>query len=392
MMAGVLPLCIRLSGGRSSAMMLHGLLARGEFLPERGDKVIFSNTGLEANETLDFVQECGDRFGVSIHWLEYRLKNRAEVWEAEAGLQALEGEVGSERYRALWRCRSGKVVSEGFRYGDESDPLAPAAAVLQLQNEAMGKGGMAEVDYASASRAGEPMRDLLLSGNCGIGMMVTKRICTNVLKIDPTTKFMRECGMEESVRVVGFRFDEPRRVATAKDRGDDFRAPLYEWGVGREEVAAFWKKMPFDLRLPSLNGRSQHGNCMLCPLKSKKKIAALMAECPTRAGRWIKFEELMARRRNRFGCRMWLTRLDGAGNVAKDTGWTLRKGGDKKVDSDWRHDGRIYRPTFLQGISYEAIKIAADSGEFRKWKGDDLSARSFWSDIEHAAPPCECGD
>lgn len=62
---------IAFSGGRTSAFMLHQILGANGGLPDRCI-VSFQNTGREMPQTLDFVQECGDRWGVHIVWLEYR--------------------------------------------------------------------------------------------------------------------------------------------------------------------------------------------------------------------------------------------------------------------------------------------------------------------------------
>jgi hypothetical protein len=65
------PAVISFSGGRTSGYMLkHILDAHGGALP--GDVcVVFANTGKERPETLDFVAECGARWGVHITWVEY---------------------------------------------------------------------------------------------------------------------------------------------------------------------------------------------------------------------------------------------------------------------------------------------------------------------------------
>lgn len=63
--------CIAFSGGRTSAYMLHQIMQANGGLPDRVI-VSFQNTGREMPETLDFVQECGERWGVHIVWLEYR--------------------------------------------------------------------------------------------------------------------------------------------------------------------------------------------------------------------------------------------------------------------------------------------------------------------------------
>lgn len=62
---------IAFSGGRTSAYMLHQILEANGDLPDRC-RVVFSNTGREFDQTLDFVAECGSRWGVRIDWLEYR--------------------------------------------------------------------------------------------------------------------------------------------------------------------------------------------------------------------------------------------------------------------------------------------------------------------------------
>ena len=61
---------ISFSGGRTSAYMLHQILEANDGLPDRA-VVTFANTGREMPETLDFVHECQQRWGVPIVWLEY---------------------------------------------------------------------------------------------------------------------------------------------------------------------------------------------------------------------------------------------------------------------------------------------------------------------------------
>lgn len=62
---------IAFSGGRTSAFMLHEILEANGGLPDRA-AVVFCNTGREMPETLDFVQECAERWNVPVTWLEYR--------------------------------------------------------------------------------------------------------------------------------------------------------------------------------------------------------------------------------------------------------------------------------------------------------------------------------
>jgi 3'-phosphoadenosine 5'-phosphosulfate sulfotransferase (PAPS reductase)/FAD synthetase len=66
------PALISFSGGRTSAYMLWRILqAHGGQLPA-DIHVCFANTGKERDETLRFVHECGSRWGIHVHWLEWR--------------------------------------------------------------------------------------------------------------------------------------------------------------------------------------------------------------------------------------------------------------------------------------------------------------------------------
>jgi 3'-phosphoadenosine 5'-phosphosulfate sulfotransferase (PAPS reductase)/FAD synthetase len=61
---------IAFSGGRTSAYMLRRIMDANGGLPDRV-QVTFQNTGREMPQTLDFVQEVGERWGVHVVWLEY---------------------------------------------------------------------------------------------------------------------------------------------------------------------------------------------------------------------------------------------------------------------------------------------------------------------------------
>ena len=67
------PALISFSGGRTSGFMLYHILqAHNGSLPD-DVHVAFANTGKEMPETLDFVRDCGDHWGVNINWLELEL-------------------------------------------------------------------------------------------------------------------------------------------------------------------------------------------------------------------------------------------------------------------------------------------------------------------------------
>ena len=223
------PAQISFSGGRSSAMMLCKIVeAHGGTLPD--DVIVqFANTGKEREQTLQFVQMVTDRLGVKCHWIEF-----APV-------------EGPQKDR--WRT----------------------------------------VDYMTASRNGEPFADMIKMRGYPPNPMA--RICTQHLKIKPMEASMRALGITGYTNVAGIRADEPRRVAKMRARPDvQFVLPLADAGVTAADVVAFWKAMPFDLDLTSVDGATVAGNCDLCYLKGMGKLLHLIREQPSRADWWIEQE------------------------------------------------------------------------------------------------------
>lgn len=222
------PAVVSFSGGRTSGLMLRRILDAG-LQPDV--HVLFANTGKEREETLRFVHECETRWNVPIHWLEYR-DDRTIMDPGERGP------------------------------------------------------GFAEVDFATASRNGEPFDAIILRRNF-LPNPVT-RFCTEELKVRVMKKWMLSRGYEEWTNQVGMRADEPHRVArlaernaTGKERWDAF-APLAAAGISERDVMEFWKSQPFDLQL-----RQWEGNCDLCFLKSSGKKLRIIQDRPDLADWWI---------------------------------------------------------------------------------------------------------
>lgn len=147
-------------------------------------------------------------------------------------------------------------------------------------------GGFVEVGYNSASRKGEPFADLIAKKKY-LPNAVT-RFCTVELKIRVMRDFARSVGFERWNNIIGLRYDEGLRVMKALARNDEGRErfqavmPLSKAHVTKRDVMAFWQAQPFDLGL-----QSYEGNCDLCFLKSRAKLANIMRENPGVADWWI---------------------------------------------------------------------------------------------------------
>jgi 3'-phosphoadenosine 5'-phosphosulfate sulfotransferase (PAPS reductase)/FAD synthetase len=232
------PAVISFSGGRTSAYMLWKIIEAHDGELPSDVKVIFSNTGKEMPQTLDFVQACSDNWGVDIVWLELAEMSRAE-------------------------------------------------------NEKNFKKSYKVVDYESASRNGEPF-DILLDAMPAIPNAVG-RYCTAEMKIRPMTQYIIDAGYETPVlTMVGIRGDEVRRAKKIQgtvSNGQEKHCPLYLSAVTAADVGHFWEQQNFDLELPNNNGVTDWGNCDLCFLKGKSKRAAIIRERPDLVDWWAAAEK-----------------------------------------------------------------------------------------------------
>ncbi len=226
------PALISFSGGRTSAFMLWNILqAHGGSLPD--DVVVtFANTGKEREETLRFVHECGTRWGVKIHWLEWR----------------------------------------------------------------DGKPGFEEVGYNSASRNGEPFAGLIAKKGylpnavtrfctSELKVRVMKAFClslgwkhwTNVvgLRYDEGHRVLKQLAANDANKE---RWKTVMPMSKAKH-------------TKRGHVLPFWASQPFDLGL-----EDHEGNCDLCMLKSRGALKRLIRDNPDMPDWWKEQERLVSTR------------------------------------------------------------------------------------------------
>lgn len=222
---------VQFSGGRTSAFMLHRLLEANGTIPDRV-VVSFQNTGREMPQTLDFVHECATRWGVRVVWLEWR-----------------------------------DFAVHGVRW--------------------------AVVDHNSASRIGdelEPFRNVTRKRRYLPNRVA--RFCTAELKVRSCTRYCRSLGWDRWTSIRGLRADEPRRVTGRKPVRERWTPahPLFDAGVTKEDVAAFWAAQPFGLELPSEDGKTPLGNCCGCFLKSEHALSTLARNHPERMAVWAEDE------------------------------------------------------------------------------------------------------
>lgn len=140
------------------------------------------------------------------------------------------------------------------------------------------------VSYETASRQGEPFAALIEKTNYLPN--VTRRLCTQELKLGVIKRYMLSLGYEFWINVVGIRYDEPRRLAKFRGIAEqelwETWLPLAEWRITKEVVLSYWKEMPFDLKV-----KPHEGNCDLCFLKGRNKLKRIITEHPDKVKWWI---------------------------------------------------------------------------------------------------------
>jgi len=218
---------INFSGGRTSAYMTKRLIDEG--LTDY--KIVFQNTGKEAEETLIFIDRCSKEWGLTIEWIEY------DIIE-----------------------------------GDKT------------------KGTFKKVSFETASRKGEPF-EKAINYNKGFLPSNFQRYCTKFLKLKTLKYYLKSIGVKYYTNYIGIRYDELDRVAKIKasDRfvKEELELPLYKWKITKAEVLDWWKQQPFDLNITPL-----YGNCDGCFLKGKGKLLQIAREKPELLDWWAEMEEL----------------------------------------------------------------------------------------------------
>ena len=181
---------ISVSGGRTSGYMLYKILEANDGL--RDDVLVaFANTGREMQGTIDFVREMGSRWGVHIHWLEYR-KDKPKFEEVGHNSVSMDGRPFMEMVES--------TSSNNF-----------------LPNQNM-------------------------------------RYCTQELKVKTIKRFLVANKWKRWTNTVGIRGDELRRTKPSKDKRWVNWYPLAQAGVTVSDVNDFWKVQSFDLQIMKGSG------------------------------------------------------------------------------------------------------------------------------------------
>lgn len=220
---------VSVSGGESSMLMAKYIK---DTVSDRNLHFVFSNTGKEREETLQFLKECDTRWNLNVVWLQpitYHNERR----------------------------------SSGFEI----------------------------VEFESADRTGRPFEEMIKK--YGIPNK-TRPHCTRELKIRPIQNYMKSIGLKKGdyFSAIGLRTDEMNRVSWERARKELQWYPLItekmisgKIGISKQDVQQWWDKQDFKLNL-----KSYQGNCDLCWKKSQNKLMTILSESPELLEWWNQME------------------------------------------------------------------------------------------------------
>lgn len=205
---------ISFSGGLTSGYMTEWLLAN--FSDTYEFVVTFANTGLEVEETLEFVRRCDEEKGFNTIWLE---------------------------------------------------------AVI---NPEKGKGTRHKiVTFETATRRPDLFEQMVKK--YGIPNKVYKH-CTRELKVSVMNSYLRDrykTSPNYIPTAIGIRNDEAQRMAKDTSEFNLIYPLVTDNPVDKEFVKDYWNKQPFTLGIEEHNG-----NCMMCFEKADSKLFKQIQEYP----------------------------------------------------------------------------------------------------------------
>jgi len=212
-------LLVTFSGGETSAFM--GNWLNKKMQDDYEMLFVFANTGVESNETLEFVHKCEKEFGLDIKWIE------AKVYHNQR-------------------------KSTGFKL----------------------------VDYKSATRNTDwknrtdtPFEEVVKK----YGIPNHSRLhCTRELKMNPIKNYAKSVwGKEKYYLALGIRIDEIDRMNAKKE---ELRLvyPLIQKDMQpmtKKHINFWWNQQPFRLNL-----KGYQGNCGACYKKSNNKLMQMVKD------------------------------------------------------------------------------------------------------------------
>lgn len=228
-------LLVTVSGGRSSAMMAYHIHTSDKY-KDYNKVYVFANTGMERPETIEFLRNINDVWGIP--------------------LTLIEG-VFSDIMR----------VAVNYKIVDW-DSLDMKAKVFEDCIMHLNKGNFSGLPNSAAP------------------------YCSPYMKTHPCERFANDIfGKNNHLKAIGYRKEDmPKRISWPEIREDKKRIfPLltdFKTPIGLAELDSWWMKQPFQLGI-----NSRFGNCELCWKKSDRNLVEVIQKGTRFVEWWERMEE-----------------------------------------------------------------------------------------------------
>ena len=315
------PHVVKFSGGRSSALMLLGLLYARQLRPSRGDVIVFNNTSAEHLATYQFAAMCKriaeERFNIPFFWTEFqtfedarrgkwaRIPGYRMVQPQPYGYNRLDGyRYNGEVFEELISWKQ-TLPTRFTRHCTEFLKLNTTARFLEdwFGRCSIRTGSPTDFTRRLGHWYSESRMDPMSYGNReGIVRyhleMPTHRpkqafhnytrarltrFCNRDLatRIFDSTAQLKGDDAVNFLSIIGLRADEPHRVARVLERNNLLRdenrladgeyvyPPLFEKGITKQDVFNFWSNQVWDLEIPQDVNMS---NCVYCFMKGERAL------------------------------------------------------------------------------------------------------------------------
>ena len=267
---------LSVSGGETS-MMMAALIKKT--LPYHNVVCIFSNTGMENEETLEFVNLCDKSFNLNVVWIE-AVTNPVHGKGVTHRLTDFNSAYRKEQYKDVNHPFHAHIRKNGIPNMARpqcSDRLKESA--IEHYKKVHGLKGCA---HALGMRDDEPLRNM------------PKPIKDILAKTDITPEQFKR--MEHQHRLNAFTGSGYDYTETEINKITNYSKKLKKynlvyvladaWKIDKQDVNDFWEEQPFRLEL-----EEHQGNCVSCWKKSYKKLLLLAQENPENFTPFAWFEQ-----------------------------------------------------------------------------------------------------
>lgn len=322
------PHVVKFSGGRSSALMMLGLMYGKQLRPSRGDVIVFNNTSAEHPATYEFAALCKriaeERFNIPFFWTEFQTFEDARrgQWTRLPGYRMVRPEEFSENCAEGYK-RNGEVFEElvswkqalPTRFARTCTEFLKLNTTVRFLEDWFGRSSsIALRSMATTHRLGHwygescldpdsfgerapivryhlarPVHRPTQAFQDFTGARLTRLRNPEVLaRIFDSKAQLKGDDPVEFVSLVGLRADEPRRVSRVLERnngmddterlasGEYVYAPLHDQGLSKQDVLDFWARQVWDLEIPQETNLS---NCVYCFMKGERALREIAARC-----------------------------------------------------------------------------------------------------------------